>query len=64
MKKPNYAEMRQMLARREAENMPVSDIEEILIFGTTGWNDWENEDLLEEFVKVFGTHYIPKVEVK
>ena len=60
MKQPDYAEMKQMLARREAENMPVSDIEEILIFGIQGWNDWEDRALLEEFVKVFGAHYIPK----
>tara|TARA_R100000781_G_scaffold18045_1_gene14126 strand:- start:779 stop:973 length:195 start_codon:yes stop_codon:yes gene_type:complete len=64
MKKPNYAEMKHMLAQREAECISQKDIYEILLFGTTGWDSWENEEILEEFVKVFGSYQIPKREAK
>ena len=64
MKKPNYTEMKHMLAQREAESISQQELYEILLFGTTGWDSWENDDILEQFIKVFGEHQIPKKEVK
>ena len=64
MRKPNYTEMKHMLAQREAESISQRELHEILLFGTTGWDSWENDDILEQFIKVFGEHQIPKKEVK
>ena len=64
MRKPNYTEMKHMLAQREAESISQQELYEILLFGTTGWDSWENDDILEQFIKVFGEHQIPKKEVK
>ena len=55
--------MRSALAYQEAETIQEKDIYEILLFGTKGWSDWEDEDILDEFVKLWGTKSIPKVEV-
>jgi len=64
MKKPNYAEMKHMLARRDAESMSQKELHEIMLFGTEGWESWEDEDILEQFINAFGEHQIPKKEVK
>ena len=64
MKKPNYAEMKDMLARREAESMSQKELHETLLFGTMGWDSWDNEDVLEIFINFFGEHQIPKKEAK
>ena len=63
MRKPDYNKMRSALAYQEAETIQEKDIYEILLFGTKGWSDWEDEDILDEFVKLWGTKSIPKVEV-
>jgi hypothetical protein len=64
MRKPDYAEMRHMLARDESEHANVSDIYEMVLFGTKGYNDCSKDDIMEIFVKKFGVHFIPKKEVK
>jgi hypothetical protein len=64
MKKPNYAEMKEMLAQRESESISQRELHEILLFGTTGWDSWDNDDILEQFIIVFGEHQIPKKEAK
>ena len=46
MKKPNYAEMKEMLAQRESESISQRELHEILLFGTTGWDSWGNDDIL------------------
>jgi len=35
-----------------------------LLFGTMGWDSWDDEDILEIFINVFGEHQIPKKEAK
>ena len=64
MKKPNYWIMRDMLALKEAEDMDIQTLHEILLFGTAGWEDNTNEEVLDAFVKQFGERAIPKQEVK
>ena len=64
MKKPNYAEMKDMLAQREAESISQRELHEILLFGTMGWDSWDNDDILDQFISVFGEHQIPKKEAK
>jgi hypothetical protein len=63
MRIPNYTEMKHMLAQRESESISQKDIYEILLFGTKGWNDCDNEQIFDDFIKLFGEHQIPKVEV-
>ena len=63
MRIPNYTEMKHMLAQRESESISQKDIYEILLFGTKGWNDCDNEQIFDAFIKLFGEHQIPKVEV-
>jgi|TARA_Y100000034_G_scaffold126897_1_gene178857 hypothetical protein len=64
MKKPNYAEMKEMLAQRESESISQRELHEILLFGTMGWDSWDNDDILDQFISVFGEHQIPKKEAK
>ena len=63
MRKPDYNKMRSALACQEAETMQEKDVYEILLFGTKGWKDCDDEQVLDEFVNLWGTKSIPKVEV-
>jgi hypothetical protein len=64
MRKPNIAEMKHMLARDESENKNISDIYEMVFFGTKGYNDCTDDEIMEIFVKTFGANHIPTEEVK
>ena len=64
MVKPDYAEMRNMLSFREAENMTYKDMQEILLFGTKPYMDMSNYKIMDMFIDTFGSSYIPKKEVK
>lgn len=64
MVKPDYAEMRNMLSFREAENMTYKDMQEILLFGTKPYMDMSNDKIMDMFIDTFGSDYIPKKEVK
>lgn len=64
MVKPDYAEMRNMLSFREAENMTYKDMQEILLFGTKPYMDMSNDKIMDMFIDTFGSSYIPKKEVK
>ena len=63
MVKPDYAEMRNMLSFREAENMTYKDMQEILLFGTKPYMDMSNDKIMDMFIDTFGSSYIPKKEV-
>ena len=63
-KQPNYAEMRYMLSYRETENLSYKDIQEILLFGTIGYNDLPDEEIMKLFLEMFEESEIPKKEVK
>tara|TARA_Y100001963_G_scaffold28593_1_gene38933 strand:+ start:236 stop:439 length:204 start_codon:yes stop_codon:yes gene_type:complete len=64
MRKPDYAEMRNMLSFREAEGMTYKDIQEILLFGTKPYYEIDNDDIMDMFIDTFGSKYIPKKKVK
>ena len=64
MVKPDYAEMRNMLSFREAENMTYKDMQEILLFGTKPYMDMSNDKIMDMFIDTFGSDYIPKKEVR
>ena len=64
MKAPNYREMRDMLSFREAENMMLRDIQEILLFGTKPYAEIPDDEIMDMFIATFGSHYIPKKDVK
>ena len=64
MVKPDYAEMRNMLSFREAENMTYKDMQEILLFGTKPYMDMSNDKIIDMFIDTFGSSYIPKKEVR
>ena len=64
MVKPDYAEMRNMLSFREAENMTYKDMQEILLFGTKPYMDMSNDKIMDMFIDMFGSSYIPKKEVR
>ena len=63
-KQPNYAEMRHMLSYRETEDLNYKDIQEILLFGTIGYNDLPDEEIMKLFLEMFEESEIPKKEVK
>ena len=64
MVKPDYAEMRNMLSFREAENMTYKDMQEILLFGTKPYMDMSNDKIIDMFIDTFGSDYIQKKEVR
>ena len=64
MRKPDYAEMRNMLSFREAEDMTHRDIQEILLFGTKPYSELPDDEIFDMFIATFGTAYIPKKKVK
>ena len=59
-KQPNYAEMRYMLSYRETEDLNYKDIQEILLFGTIGYNDLPDEEIMKLFLEMFEESEIPK----
>ena len=66
MREPDYAQMKHMLAQREAESASYKELYEIMLRGHTGWESYTDEHVLDTFLNVFGQHEIPKkkVEVK
>ena len=55
----DYNQMRSALACDEAEKMDRSELYEILLFGTKGYNDWEDGHIEDWFVKLWGKDQIP-----
>ena len=62
MRKPDYNKMRSALACQEAETIDRETIYEILLFGTAGWEDNTNDEVLDSFVKLWGKKQIPYIE--
>lgn len=57
--KKDYKQMRCALACDEAEKMSTSELYEILLFGTKGYDYWEDEHIEAWFVKLWGKDQIP-----
>jgi len=63
-RKPDYEQMKQMVAQREAENLPISDIEDILYYGLNGYKYESNEDIMDIFLQLYDAKDIPKIEIE
>ena len=63
-RKPDYEQMKQMVAQREAENLPISDIEDILYYGLNGFKYESNEDIMDIFLQLYDVKDIPKVKIE
>ena len=53
MKDENIAQMRQDLAERERENLNEGEILDILIYGTLGYAEMEDEVIRKHWKRVF-----------
>ena len=62
-RKPDYEQMKQMVAQREAENLPISDIEDILYYGLNGYKYESNEDIMDIFLQLYDVKDIPKIKI-
>ena len=63
-RKPDYEQMKQMVAQREAENLPISEIEDILYYGLNGYKYDSNEDIMDIFLQLYDVKDIPKIKTK
>ena len=59
---PDYKQMRVMLATAEAENMYGNDLVDLLLDGYQGYFNERDEDVLKDFIGIFGEHKIPKID--
>ena len=62
-RKPDYEQMKQMVAQREAENLPISEIEDILYYGLNGDKYDSNEDIMDIFLQLYDVKDIPKIKI-
>ena len=60
--KKDYNKMRCALACQEAETIDTKDIYDILLFGTIGWKDNSDDDVLDAFIKLWGEKQIPYIQ--
>ena len=58
---PDYDKMREKLALYEAEQMDRRDLSEILLYGTSGYDQCEDEEVFSLYVDCFGATKIPKI---
>ena len=63
-RKQDYEQMKKMVAQREAENLPISDIEDILHYGLNGFKYESNEDIMDIFLQLYDVKDIPKVKIE
>ena len=63
-RKPDYEQMKQMVAQREAENLPISQIEDILYYGLNGYKYDSDADIMEIFLQLYDAKDIPKIEIE
>ena len=62
-RKPDYEQMKHMVAQREAENLPISEIEDILYYGLNGDKYDSNEDIMDIFLQLYDVKDIPKIKI-
>ena len=63
MRVPDYNKMREAIACHEAETRETSDIYEILLFGIKGYNDIDNDTIMDIFTDYWGTYQITKKKI-
>ena len=64
MRKPDYDQMREMLAEYEAETIDRSDLQDVLLFGTVGYKDATEDEVMDLFLQIWKPSKLPKIKVK
>ena len=64
MRKPDYDQMREMLAEYEADTIERSDMQDVLLFGTVGYRDATEDEVMDLFLQIWQTSKIPKIKVE
>ena len=65
MRRPDYDQMREMLAEYEAETIQTSEMYEILLDGCHGYNGIkDNDEIMDLFLQIWQTSKIPKIKVE
>lgn len=62
MRTIDYQEMKRMLAEKEATGLSYKDIENILLNGSIGYKDFDDEEIFNLFETQFGLHKLPKIQ--
>ena len=64
MRKPDYDQMREMLAEYEADTIDRSDLQDVLLFGTTGYKDATEDEVMDLFLQIWKPSKLPKIKVE
>lgn len=61
MRTVDYEEMRRMLAEKEATEISYKNMEDILLNGSIGYKDIDDDEIFNMFETQFGLHKLPKL---
>ena len=64
MRKPDYDKMREMLAEYEADTIDRSDLQDVLLFGTVGYRDATEDEVMDLFLQIWKPSKLPKIKVE
>ena len=64
MRKPDYDRMREMLAEYEADTIDRSDLQDVFLFGTVGYKDESDDEVMDLFLEIWKPSKLPKIKVK
>ena len=64
MRKPDYDQMREMLAEYEADTIDRSDLQDVLLFGTVGYKDATEDEVMDLFLQIWKPSKLPKIKVE
>ena len=62
MRTIDYQEMKRMLAEKEATEISYKNMEDILLNGSIGYKDIDDEEIFNMFETQFGLHKLPKIQ--
>ena len=63
MRTIDYQEMKRMLAEKEATEISYKNMEDILLNGSIGYKDFDDEEIFNLFETQFGLHKLPKIQL-
>lgn len=63
MRTIDYQEMKRMLAEKEATEISYKNMEDILLNGSIGYKDIDDEEIFNMFETQFGLHKLPKIQL-
>tara|TARA_R100001594_G_scaffold130128_1_gene169066 strand:- start:2167 stop:2364 length:198 start_codon:yes stop_codon:yes gene_type:complete len=64
MRKPDYDKMREMLAEYDADTIDRSDLQDVLLFGTVGYKDATEDEVMDLFLQIWKPSKLPKIKVE